>query len=206
MADRSLPRVIAFDVDGVLVKGMECGGYNWHAELTRDFGISLEDVEQFFLNDWDACILGLADLRDVLPPYLERWGYKGSADDFMAYWFSHDSDLDHGLIADLDRLDTHCQLVIATNQDRHRAHYLWHELALSSRFVRMFASSELGVRKPDHSFWRAITDEVAASGPAEILLIDDSEANVASARDFGWQTIHYRNKSDLDDLLGQTST
>ena len=198
------PAVIAFDVDGVLVRARDEQGLYWHQELSRDFGIATDEVELFFQNDWDACIVGDADLYDVLPPYLERWGYASGVDDFLDYWFEHDCRLDGDLLAAIDRLSPASRLVIATNQDRHRTRYLWNELDLRSRFERIFSSSDLGVRKPDHGFWHRITTALDPGNPGDILLVDDSEANVAAARDFGWRAIHYRGRSDLDGLLAST--
>lgn len=200
------PSVIAFDVDGVLVRARDERGFYWHQELSRDFGIATDEIELFFRNDWDACIVGDADLYDVLPPYLERWGYTGDVNDFLDYWFEHDCRLDGDLLAAIDRLSSASRLVIATNQDRHRTRYLWDQLDLRSRFEWMFSSSELGVRKPDHGFWHRVTAALDTESHADILLVDDSEANVAAARNFGWRAIHYRDRSDLDGLLASTQS
>ena len=205
-AAESLPRVIACDVDGVLVHGMADGRYVWQDALARDFGISQDEIAAFFRDDWDACILGEADLYDVLPPYLERWRYGGTVEDFLAFWFANDSNLDHDLIEEFGRLGSQSRLVLATNQDRHRAAYLWDELGLSRRFERMFASSAMGVRKPQTQFWQAIADELGEAAAPNVLLIDDSEKNVEAARQFGWQAIHYTHRSDLDDLIGERPT
>jgi len=201
-ADGTPPAVIAFDVDGVLVRASDENGYYWQQELAHDFGIDMDEVARFFETDWDACILGQADLDDVLPPYLERWGYAGGVHDFLGYWFAHDCRLDTDLLDAIDRLDPASRLVIATNQDRHRARYLWENLELHRRFERMFASSAMGARKPDHAFWHHVTTTVDPAHPRDIMLIDDSETNVTAAREFGWQAIHYRDRSDLDGLLG----
>ena len=199
-------KVIACDVDGVLVQSGDGVDYSWHKALGRDFGIRQDQIDAFFQNDWDACILGEADLRDVLPPYLEEWGFEGTADDFMAFWFHHDSHLDTALVGEIKRLRPHYRLVLATNQEHHRSHFLWQELALSDVFEHMFASSALGKRKPDQAFWDAVTEALGIARPDDILLIDDSEKNVEAARRFGWQAIHYNDRSDLDDLLGAGTT
>lgn len=201
-----LPRVIACDVDGVLVRGMTDGSYDWQEALARDFGVSLDEVAAFFRDDWDACILGEADLCDVLPPYLERWNYGGTAEDFLAFWFANDSNLDHDLINEIGGLGSQCRLVLATNQDRHRAAYLWNELGLNQRFERMFASSAMGTRKPEMQFWQMIADEMGEAAEPDVLLIDDSVKNVDAAREFGWQAIHYTDRADLNDLIGERPT
>lgn len=200
--DSNLPSIIAVDVDGVLINGLDDDGYLWQQAMLREFGIHKETLDPFFRRDWNACILGDADVLDVLPAYLDDWGFKGTAEDFVAFWFAHDAHLDHDLVADLDQIKSQCQLVMATNQDRHRARYLWDDLRLSETFEHMFASSALGAQKPDPAFWHAITTTLEAANPSDILLIDDNGKNVDSARRFGWQAIHYRDRSDLDGLLG----
>jgi putative hydrolase of the HAD superfamily len=199
-ADRS-PAVIAFDVDGVLVHPHDDHGRAWHNELSDDFGIPQPEVERFFANDWGPCIVGAADLYDVLPPYLERWGFAGGVADFLDYWFEHDCRLDADLMAAIGRLPDDVCLVLATNQERHRTQYLWEHLGLSDRFEHMFSSALLGACKPSHAFWHEITTTLRPAHRGDILLIDDSAANVAAARDFGWQAIHYRDMSDLDGLF-----
>jgi len=200
-ATQSSPAIIAFDVDGVLVRMRGEEGYTWHDELTRDFGVPKAEVDRFFQTDWESCIVGEADLYDVLPPYLERWGFDGGVADFLGYWFEHDCRLDASLMAAIDRLPPSIRLVLATNQDRHRTDYLWRHLDLRSKFEHMFSSSLLGVRKPEHGFWHEITSALQPERRADILLIDDNADNVAAARDFGWQALHYRGLCDLDGLL-----
>jgi FMN phosphatase YigB (HAD superfamily) len=60
----------------------------------------------------------------------------------------------------------------------------------------MFWSAELGRTKADARAYAAVEARLAVN-PESILLIDDSPANVALARDIGWDAIHFRANSQL---------
>jgi epoxide hydrolase-like predicted phosphatase len=64
------------------------------------------------------------------------------------------------------------------------------------RFDRLFVSHEMGLRKPDPSIYRHVSDW-ANVPPSECLFIDDLPENVAAARACGWQAIVYRPENDL---------
>ena len=55
---------------------------------------------------------------------------------------------------------------------------------LSSRLDRVIASYQLGVRKPDPTFYKKLLD-MAELEPEQVLFVDDREENVASAEKFG---------------------
>lgn len=57
-------------------------------------------------------------------------------------------------------------------------------------------SARVGLIKPDPAIYRLHT-ETFGLAPAQSLFIDDSAANVAAARQFGWQAIHYVGKDEL---------
>ncbi len=58
-------------------------------------------------------------------------------------------------------------------------------------------SSELQVAKPDKAFWEAAFSETKELLPdltlEEVLVIDDSNTNYVSAKEFGFQTYQYKN-------------
>ncbi|MFG2910151.1 MULTISPECIES: HAD family hydrolase [unclassified Kitasatospora] len=65
-------------------------------------------------------------------------------------------------------------------------------------------SSEVGHRKPDPEIFE-IAAKTADVSPAECLLIDDVEENLAAARAQGWKTVLYQNdEQTLADLHAAT--
>lgn len=87
---------------------------------------------------------------------------------------------------------------LGTNQAAHRSHLLRSTLGYDDLFDVSCYSYELGVAKPDPSFFRRAADRIG-SEPGEILFVDDSAKNVDSARSAGMSAIHWT--LDADDEL-----
>ena len=58
-------------------------------------------------------------------------------------------------------------------------------------FERAFYSFDMGLRKPDPAIYAAVDRELGITSPAEVLFVDDNAANIASAADYGWRTLHF---------------
>ncbi|WP_423823628.1 HAD-IA family hydrolase [Salinisphaera sp. SPP-AMP-43] len=63
-------------------------------------------------------------------------------------------------------------------------------------FQRRFASQELGRAKPDLAGYEQVCDGLSVE-PSRCVLIDDRQANVAGARQAGWQAIHFESAQQL---------
>ncbi|MEO0543803.1 MAG: HAD family phosphatase [Pseudomonadota bacterium] len=63
-------------------------------------------------------------------------------------------------------------------------------------------SGRVKLIKPDPAIY-ALHTETHELDPAATLFIDDSAANVESARRFGWQVIHFKNPDMLADELAE---
>ena len=76
-------------------------------------------------------------------------------------------------------------------------------LAMSPAFGRLagvIASGLEGVMKPDPAIYR-LTCERFGLAPGEILFVDDSAANIAGARAFGYDTHHFTDPAALRPAL-----
>lgn len=69
---------ILFDTDGVIVRSDM-----WSNEYSRRSGISSEVMKPFFRDIFGDCIIGKADLKEVIKPYLTLWNWTGSVEE---YW------------------------------------------------------------------------------------------------------------------------
>lgn len=65
---------------------------------------------------------------------------------------------------------------------------------VDDHFDHCFYSCEVGFRKPDLAYFEAIMNRLALSA-GECLFIDDSEANVESARTAGLVSVQYKFRS-----------
>lgn len=189
-------KAIVFDADGVV-----CIGGFFTAGLERIHGIPPERLRPFFTGIFRECIIGARDLKETIEPRLEGWGWRGSADDFLRFWFQQEHKVSKEVLAcvrNLRKAGYACYL--GTNQEKYRAAYLRTEMGLAAEFDGVFASCEVGEAKPSPDYFRALQMSLRLS-PAEILLVDDTEANVLGARQAGWTAIHYQGTDDLPKVV-----
>lgn len=71
---------------------------------------------------------------------------------------------------------------------------------LLPQFTRVFASHEIGHRKPDAAIFHHVLDAIGLPGP-EVLLFDDLAANVEAARGCGLQAVLVRSPADVREAL-----
>ena len=150
---------------------------------------------------WSEIIVGKATLEARLGPALSKIRPVITMEALLAYWFARDANLDKDLLSALERLRRDgSRLHLVTNQEHLRADHLWTTLRLKDRFDAMHYSAELGLAKPDPAFFDAVRARTGLLS-AELLLIDDSPANVAAARASGWQALHWTGDTSLPALL-----
>jgi putative hydrolase of the HAD superfamily len=180
------------DVDGVLVHGRPADGKHWQRGLRADLGIDPDALHAaFFAPYWDDIVVGRADLFDRLAPILATLAPHVAPTDFVAYWFAHDARVDTRLLPVLaEARAAGVRVLLATNQEHHRARHLMETLDLRAHVDGMLASAAIGARKPHAAFFERAQQAVALPADA-LLLVDDSFANVEAAREAGWQALHW---------------
>ena len=186
-------KVLMLDVDGVLVDGRPQDGKHLFFDLEADLGISLDSLRQaFFAPYFQAIVTGRDQLRPRLASVLKKIAPEVSAATLIDYWFRNDSRIVPDVLAAIGPLrQAGMRVFLATNQEHERARYLMEELGLSRHVDGMLHSAALGHRKPQPEFFRRAA-ELAEATPAEIVLVDDIEANVLAARRAGWRAVHWR--------------
>ncbi|MGG6893242.1 HAD-IA family hydrolase [Rhizobium sp. BR 315] len=199
-------KILMVDVDGVLIHGQPSDGLPLFTYLERDLGLKLDVLQEtFFKPYWLDIVTGRDALEPRLAEVLGRIAPQLHAKTLIDYWFENDSRLDHGLLEDLSALRAQgTKMFLATNQEHMRATYLMNELGLSSRFDGIFYSAALGHQKPAAEFFRLATERVGLA-TSEIGFIDDVEANIAAARQFGWKAMQWTAGSILRDAIAAFS-
>jgi len=89
---------------------------------------------------------------------------------------------------------------LATNQERRRAEHMRTVLGYDQLFDVCCYSCELGFAKPDPAFFHEAVRRIGADS-SSILFVDDSEANVAGAREAGLRAEHWHFEHGHDQLL-----
>lgn len=177
---------VLFDADGVVI-------FPWRFArcLERQHGITPSMTRGFFRGVFDECLVGKADLKQVLPPFLAQWGWKRSVDDFVATWLEVENAADDRLIEAIQALRrAGYQCCLATSQERYRAEYMTTVMGFSQVFDHLFFSCRLGCQKPDLSFYEKVTEALGIESQ-KLLFWDDNRMNVEAAREHGWQAQVY---------------
>ncbi len=188
-------KAVLFDVDGVVITARE---KFFSEQFSEEYKVPLEDVREFFVKDLKPCSLGKADLKENLAPYLPRWKWKGTVDDFLRYWFTNDNELDDQVLDTIDKLqeqDIACYM--ATCQEKYRMTYLEEGLGLQYVFDGTFCTCNIGFEKSQLEYWEYIFAELGLE-PGQIMFFDDKQKNVDFARSLGVDAHFYDGREVLE--------
>ncbi|GEM49036.1 HAD-IA family hydrolase [Deinococcus cellulosilyticus] len=186
--------VLLFDIDGVILKPPH---QLFSIQVAEKYGLSEEVLNRFFMGIFHQCLKGEVNIRDALAPELPMWGYPGTVDDFLAEWFEVDFVPNHEVLAVVDRLkEQGYPIHLATNQEIHRAGYLWERL--QDHFDGIFASAHLGAKKPDPEYFQKVGEKL---GEGDIYFWDDQVKNVEAAKEAGWKAFVFTTPEAILEVL-----
>jgi len=202
----SKTKIILFDVDGVLIKlphyfsnELENGGYE-NAEENLNLFYHGEDSRK--------CSEGKADAEKNIRPYLEKFGWKGSAKDYFERQFAFekgylDKDL-ISLVATFQRRGMKCCL--STDQMANRAEYLLDEMNFRNIFDKHYISCYIGFRKCHENFWNHVMADLEKEfpelDPDDVAYFDDNRNNIDVALRFGIRAFLYKDIGRLKKDVG----
>lgn len=189
-------KVVIFDADGVLIQGKYFAHF-----LERDYGIKYETTQEFFLGVFKECVIGKKDLRIEIVPYLDKWGWKGTINDFIDYWHKMEHNIDRPLVEYIQNLrKTGITCCLATNQHKERFEYMIHEMEFGKFFDKLYASSHLRERKPNLKYFHHVINDLNKD-PDEILFWDDLKVNVEAARQAGMHAEVYTDFNNFKTIM-----
>lgn len=187
-------KAILFDADGVLVNG---GLFS--TQLKKDFGITIPS--DFFENEFQPALVGKADLKDLLKDKVEAWGWKKSVDELLDYWFKAEHQIDQELLKIVKQLKAKGFIcVVVTNQERYRAEYIIKKMGFGSLFDGVFASGNIGYKKPQVEFFNYVLTKINCEGK-DVLYFDDSPGYLAGAKSLGIQAYLYKDIQGFKEII-----
>lgn len=190
-------KVILFDADGVLINGEK-----FSVNLEREYGISKEKTLPFFTGIFKECIIGNADLKEVIKPYLKDWGWEKSVEELLDFWFKSEHKIDEELVKYIQQLrQKGIQCYLATNQEKYRATYMLDKMGFKDCFDQVFASAHLGHKKPDLEFFSKVMEKLSEIKKDEVLFWDDTLENIEAAIQFGIKAEFYTNFQDFKEKM-----
>ncbi|MFP4424347.1 MAG: HAD family hydrolase [Candidatus Woesearchaeota archaeon] len=183
-----------FDADGVVIRGDM-----FSIRYAKDYGIPPEELLPFFKGAFRECIVGKADLKEEIAPWLPRWNWHGSVDDFLEYWFKAEHQIDKRVVAKIEQLRKQgYPCFLATNQEKYRIRYMKEKMGFDRLFDKLFSSAEIGYQKPQPEFFTYIIRELQVG---QIIYFDDSESHVKEAKEQGIDACLYTRFSDFESTL-----
>lgn len=187
-------QTLLFDADGVIIDPP----HRFVVYLSHELQLPRDSGSRFFEGAFRDCLVGRADLKQAIAPFLTLWGWQRSVDDFLQTWFKEEHSVNGPLVDIVQKLRQKGYFCgIATNQERCRLDYMTKNMGFGELFDGIFGSADVGAVKPTFEFYERVTNRLDVR-PEEIIFWDDSEGNVAGARAFGWQAKHF---TGVDDFL-----
>lgn len=194
-------KVFLFDIDGVVIPE---GDVFFRDRLIKEHKIESQKTNPFFYVDFYRCLVGKADIYKKLPEYFEEWGWQGSVDDLLDFWFSGERDLDHALLEEIGKLrEAGHECYIASNQEVNRAKYLWEDVGLKEHFDGAFFSHQLGYLKDHKNYFRHLSENLSRDF-SELIFWDNMKEYVDTARSLGVESYLYtslENYKKTTDLI-----
>jgi putative hydrolase of the HAD superfamily len=188
----------------VIFDGVNCITYQepLSVGLERDYKIPLEKTLPFFKGVLQDCVVGQSDVKEVLPVYLNDWGWKDGVEGLLRYWFERDHKIDTKLVSYISELRNKGILcLLATNNEKYRFAYMLDRMNFNKIFDKAYCSALLGCKKPDQQFFSKILDDLKDIKKEEILFFDDKVENVKGAKEFGVQAEIYTTFEDFKEKM-----
>ena len=164
-------KAIIFDADGMIIHGER-----FSKRLEEEFGITRETTSPFMdSGKFQLCLTGKADLKDELANVIKDWGWKGTVDDLLEYWFSEKHNvIDERFLPIIrDLRDKGIRCFLASNNEKYRTNNLINERGLGAWFDKFFSSAFIGFKKPEREFFEAIFKELPSLKKDAVLFWDD---------------------------------
>lgn len=191
-------KVILFDCDGPIIKHEKY----FSVRLAESRGLSAVEENKsqkaFFDTVFVDCKIGKADLKQELSKVLDLWSWTGTAEELMEFWFSGEKTVDLEMkkyILELRAKGIKCYL--STNNEKYRTDYLWNVVGLKNILDDKLPSAELGFLKPDLNFWQELYSRIPKIEKNEVLVLDDKQPAIDSAKGFGFNAEFYTSFQDF---------
>ena len=187
---------VLFDADGVLQQAEDA---DWRARVDRHLGDRAEEFLASLAELEAPGLTGAGDFTASLSRRLAELGVETDVEELYAdVWLAMET-LPETMAVVVALREAGVPVHLVTNQHPRRAEHMKATLGYAEAFDTCFYSCDLGVAKPDPAFFSLVADRVGAA-PDELLLVDDSRANIAGARDAGLHAEHWHHDEGLPAL------
>lgn len=186
------------DVDGVVVRPR----HKYFSEkYSEEHGVPLSEILPFFKGEYKKAARGEESIKEVLPAYLSKWGWNGTVDEFLSYWFRGERTLDVNVLDTVRQLRKDgTKVYLVSDNEKERANYVMNVVGLKKEFDGAFFSYELGYTKDEPVFFQKIIDKLKVK-PADVEYWDDDSKNAAVAESVGITAQIYTSYEEFQKYL-----
>jgi putative hydrolase of the HAD superfamily len=195
-------KLILFDCDGLIIRHEKYFSVRLAEIQGKNQSEENQAQKAFFNGIFLDCEVNKADLKEELKKDLHLWNWQGSVEDLMHFWFSGEANIETNLrdaILSLRKSGYKC--FMSTNNEKYRVDYLWNTAGLKNIFDGCFASSTEGYFKAEQEFWQSVHKHFPEIKKEEVLVLDDDQTNVNSAKQFGFNAEFYSGFEDFTKTL-----
>lgn len=194
-------KVILFDCDGPIIKRTK---YFSQRLIDLGFAIDSEKVRNFFENEFLSCETGKADLKEELSKRMELWGWPKGVEELMGFWFKGEAEINKEMRAYIISLRKKgIKGYLSTNNEKYRVDYLWNTVGLKNFLDGKLPSAELGFLKPQVEFWEQAYTRVPKVSKEEVLVLDDVESAIHTAKEFGFNAEFYKDFTSFKQTMSK---
>src|SRR6185369_16141063 len=110
----------------------------------------------------------------------------------MDFWFEGEAKVDPLMKSFIESVRAKgLKCFLATNNEKYRTEYLWNNVGIKNFLDGLFSSCYLRYMKPDVKYWETLFQDLKGVEKNEIILWDDKEGAIHSAREFGFNAEFY---------------
>lgn len=190
-------KAIIFDADGMLIPNKRIFSIRYQEK----YNISYDVMLSFFEGPFQKCVVGSADLKEEIKPYLKKWKWDKSIDELLKFWFEAEKKLDDRIVKLIENLkNKNIKCYLMTNNEKYRTEYLKKEVGLDKIFDKVFSSAYMGCMKPEKECFDYLYKEIGVE-EKEILFCNDDEENIEGAKEYGFETYLYKSYNEFIELL-----
>jgi putative hydrolase of the HAD superfamily len=198
---------IIFDLGGVIVKI----DYSEAKKMFEKIGI--KDIDNFFNHNFQSSLFDNFDKGNISSTeFQEEFSKLFSANTppkelFEKAWNSIIVEIPHSNIQLLKKLKTEFKIYLLSNTNEIHQNYLndmlrkqYNIANIAELFEKIYCSYQLGMRKPDLQIFEKVIED-AKIDPVKTLFIDDTPANIESARKLEFKTFLMPRDKVLSEII-----
>jgi putative hydrolase of the HAD superfamily len=186
-------KAILFDADGMVIITQM-----FSVQFCQEFKINYGKILPFFEDEFQPCLVGKADLKKKIKPWLKKWNWQKSVDEFLEYWFKAEHHFDERVVELIKKLrEAGIKCHLTTNQEKYRTEYMRQQMGFGEIFDTVFSSAEIGFKKPQKEYFAHVLKKIGLR-KSEIQFWDDKEKNVEAAAAFGFDARIYKNFEEFE--------